>query len=370
MLQTVLQLLTDTFAYVLETLVHNLPSLALGVAAAAVITVFVDPEKVKAWLMKRSAVSIPASVAAGAFTPFCACGTMAVVLSMLATALPWGPIMAFLTSSPLMSPDEFVLISGILGLSFAIALTVASILLGLGSGAITHVIEKKTHFLDNQARFNKAQACGCTGEEPETEAASEPGCVEPAGEPVQACLCAQPAPAFAAAACCGPMPAPVCGCGTAAKPVAKRSTPAWIRKLRLSEVGRAAFDVGVKKILVYFTVFAAVGYLINRFIPASVIVGLFGAHNVFAVPLAALVGLPLYVSGSSSIPIIQSLMNSGAGAGAMLAFMITGPGTSAGVIAGISTIMKKNALALYLGYILFGAILMGYAYDVLILLFA
>ncbi len=123
MLQTVLQLLTDTFAYVLETLVHNLPSLALGVATAAVITVFVDPEKVKAWLMKRSAVSIPASVAAGAFTPFCACGTMAVVLSMLATALPWGPIMAFLTSSPLMSPDEFVLISGILGPSFAIALT-------------------------------------------------------------------------------------------------------------------------------------------------------------------------------------------------------------------------------------------------------
>ncbi len=349
MLQTVLQLLTDTFAYVLETLVHNLPSLALGVATAAVITVFVDPEKVKAWLMKRSAVSIPASVAAGAFTPFCACGTMAVVLSMLATALPWGPIMAFLTSSPLMSPDEFVLISGILGPSFAIALTVASILLGLGSGAITHAIEKKTHFLDNQTRFQKAQANDRGGE---------------------ACLCAQPAPALAAAACCVPMPTPVCGCGTAAKPAAIRSTPAWIRALRLSEVGRAAFDVGVKKILVYFTVFAAVGYLINRFIPASVIVGLFGAHNVFAVPLAALVGLPLYVSGSSSIPIIQSLMNSGAGAGAMLAFMITGPGTSAGVIAGISTIMKKNALALYLGYIFFGSILLGYAYDVVILLLA
>ncbi len=166
------------------------------------------------------------------------------------------------------------------------------------------------------------------------------------------------------------MPTPVCGCGTAAKPAAIRSTPAWIRALRLSEVGCAAFDVGVKKILVYFTVFAAVGYLINRFIPASVIVGLFGAHNVFAVPLAALVGLPLYVSGSSSIPIIQSLMNSGAGAGAMLAFMITGPGTSAGVIAGISTIMKKNALALYLGYIFFGSILLGYAYDVVILLLA
>jgi uncharacterized membrane protein YraQ (UPF0718 family) len=114
-MNSVFEILRNTLLYVLNTLAHNSPALVLGVLIAAAIQVYVDPEKMKGWLMRRSSVSIPATVAFGAFTPFCACGTMAVVLSMLATALPWGPVMAFLTSSPLMSPEEFVMMSGILG---------------------------------------------------------------------------------------------------------------------------------------------------------------------------------------------------------------------------------------------------------------
>jgi uncharacterized membrane protein YraQ (UPF0718 family) len=53
----------------------------------------------------------------------------------------------------------------------------------------------------------------------------------------------------------------------------------------------------------------------------------------------------------------------------MLAFMITGPGTSAGVLAGIATIMKKRALALYAAYLLVGAVLLGYAYELIVMLF-
>jgi uncharacterized membrane protein YraQ (UPF0718 family) len=143
----VFETLWNTVLYVLNTLVHNSPALILGILVAAAIQVYIDPEKMKGWLMRRSSVSVPATVAFGAFTPFCACGTMAVVLSMLATALPWGPVMAFLTSSPLMSPEEFVMMYGILGPTFAIALVAASLLIGLGSGYMTHIIEKKTHFL-------------------------------------------------------------------------------------------------------------------------------------------------------------------------------------------------------------------------------
>jgi uncharacterized membrane protein YraQ (UPF0718 family) len=129
---------------------------------------------------------------------------------------------------------------------------------------------------------------------------------------------------------------------------------------------KAAFDIGVKKILPYFAAFAGIGYLINRFIPSEWISALFGAKNIFAVPLAAIIGLPLYINGDSSLPLIQSLMQSGVGAGAMLAFLITGPGTSAGVLAGIATIMKRRAIVLYVAFLLIGAILLGYA-DELIL---
>lgn len=100
--------------------------------------------------------------------------------------------------------------------------------------------------------------------------------------------------------------------------------------------------------------------------PSFILTALFNAKNIFAVPLAAIIGLPLYVNGASSIPLIKALMEGGASGGAMLAFMITGPGTSAGVIAGIGTIMKKRAIILYIAFLLAGAILLGYLYDILI----
>ena len=357
-MNVVWETLRNTVLYVLNTLVHNSPALILGIVVAAAIQVYVDPEKMKGWLMRRSSVSIPATVAFGAFTPFCACGTMAVVLSMLATALPWGPVMAFLTSSPLMSPEEFVMMYGILGPAFAVALVVASLLIGLGSGYVTHIIEKRTHFLDHQLRFSKAETAGC-------------GCPSCAGP-------ANPVPGNAVFSVreeeCGCDAAGLsigenangCGCGEAAldQPTGMQPIGNFFRRHRIDEVAKAVLDIGIRRILPFFALFAGIGYLINQFIPTSWITEVFGSHNVFAVPLASLIGLPLYVNGDSSIPLLQSLMGSGVSGGAMLAFMITGPGTSAGVLAGIATIMKKKAIALYVAYLFVGAILLGYAYDI------
>jgi len=329
--------------YVYNTLIHNALFLLLGIAIAAVITVHVDPEKFKDVLLRRSNISIAGSVAFGAFTPFCACGTMAVVVAMMATALPWGPVMAFLTSSPLMSPDEFVMIAGILGTKFAIALTVASIIIGVGSGYITHLIEKRTNYLVNQARLAPAVPTNTC-------------CELPVGEQIMAC-------------CAKSEPSPACGtsCFFPAT-VPKIINNPFLKKLKLGQMFQVFIDVGLKNVLVNFAAFAAVAYVINKFVPTAFIAQYLGTGNQFAVPLSALVGLPLYVSGESSLPLINMLMKSGATSGAMLAFMITGPGTSAGVIAGIATIMKKRAVGLYVLFLLVFSIILGYGYDLLIAL--
>lgn len=361
----VLGILKDTVLYVLATLLHNAPALVLGVLVAAAIQVYVDPDKMRNWLMRRSSVSIPATVAFGAFTPFCACGTMAVVLSMMATALPWGPVMAFLTSSPLMSPEEFVLISGIISPSFAIALAAASVIIGLGAGYITHVIEKKTHYLRDQLRFTAKQApaattggCGCSVPAGTGAALANTSCCSEDREDC-GCGCSDDGEDEAVGGC---------GCGELAMepPVGVRPVGNIFTKYKIDQMLKAAFEVGVLKILPMFALFAGIGYMINRFIPNEWISAIFGANNIFAVPLAAVIGLPLYINGDSSIPLIQQLMHSGVSAGAMLAFMITGPGTSAGVLAGIATIMKKKAIALYVAYLLVGAIVIGYAYDLIV----
>jgi uncharacterized membrane protein YraQ (UPF0718 family) len=221
------------------------------------------------------------------------------------------------------------------------------------SGGLTHVIEKKTNFLKDQLRFtksSKAQTCGCSSATSET-----------------ACGCSATIPVNEQA-----ISAPTCGCNSST-PVSNQkpskninSITEFMNKIRIKEVGKAIIDVGLKQILLYFTIFAGVGYLIQSFVPTSLIVSLFSGESIFSVPLAALIGLPLYVSGEGAIPLIKALMEGGAGEGAMMAFMITGPATSAWVIAGITAFMKKKVIGLYIGFVFVGGVLIGYLYQFLL----
>lgn len=364
------QLLTDMLSYVVGSLVHNGIYLAIGIIIASVLTVYVKPEKFKKTLMQKANVSITSSVAFGAFTPLCACGTMAVIIAMLSTTLPLGPIMAFLTSSPLMSPDSFVLIAGIINLNFAIALTLASLIIGAGSGYITHLIEKKTDFLKDQIRFSKKQevsSCGCSNEpdvEPEIQTC---GCSVTNYIPLEICCSNQ---TFSEAAIENNNNQFPLFLSNSFEPVdnivVKLSV--FAKNIKWRELTQAFVNIGIKQILLYYSLFVAIGFLLNSFIPSSVIVALFSSKNIFAVPLAALIGLPIYVNGESAIPLINTLMAGGASGGAMLAFLITGPGTSAGVVAGIATILKKRAILLYVLFILVSGILLGYLYDMILAL--
>ncbi len=340
------EILSKTLTAVITSLSHNWIPLGFAILTAAILKVHVDTEKLKAAILRKTNISILGSVALGAFTPFCSCGTMALVIGMLTTTLPWGPIMAFLTSSPLMSPEGFILIAGIIGLKFAIALSLASIVIGLGSGYLTHFIESKTDFLKNQTRFSGKtpdQTYGCSG----TAATSEPDvCNASTGDHINIVGCDS--------------------CETDTKNTTRNDLSKFFQKLKLAEITEGLIDLGLKQIIPNFALFVAIGFLVNYFVPTAWIMALFNAKNFFAVPLAALIGLPLYVNGESALPLIKSLMDGGAGDGAMLAFLITGPGTSAWVIAGIATFMKKRIISLYVFYILAGGILLGYLYDLLL----
>lgn len=339
-------LLYLTVAAVIESLLHNWLILAFSIVTAVALKTYMDTGKISNALLRHKKVSIAASVAVGAFTPFCACGTMAVVVGMLSTVLPWGPVMAFLTSSPLMSPNGFIMTAGVIGLRFAIALTAASLMIGLISGFVTNAIERKTRFLNNQLRYaDKPQSPVSSSTEVAQAVSSCAGCACAASAVVQA----------------------DCSCMAQETQADLTHKAVWVQKLRLREFIQNLFDIGVKQVLLYFSLFVAVGYLINTFVPANLVSALFGIQSAAAVPLAAAIGVPLYLTTESALPIIQSLLQSGASEGAMLAFVITGSATSAWVIAGLMTFLKKRAVALYLLYILAGAVLFGYLYDFVLL---
>lgn len=336
----VVMFLKDLFIQTLEALVtslqHNWKILLFAIVLAVILKTYLNADKLNNLLFKKNKISILASVLFGAFTPLCACGTTAVIIGMLTTTFPWSPIMAFLTSSPLMSPDGFVLISGVIGLRFAIALTAASLIIGLSAGFITNIIEKKTDFFKNQSRFTgnkKNVKCGCSDAVIEKECACSISSVSPE------CSCSQ-------------------------DPIKSETFMAKIvHKYKLKQLANEFIHLGLKQILLFYMIFICIGYLINYFIPSSIISVLFEANSLYAVPLASIIGLPLYITTESGIPIIQSMIKSGASQGAMLAFMITGSATSAWVIAGLTSFMKKRAVSLYVVFILIGGIVTGYLFD-------
>ncbi len=115
-----------------------------------------------------------------------------------------------------------------------------------------------------------------------------------------------------------------------------------------------------------FLGFAFLGYVLNGLIPPAWVAAIFGTGNAYSVPLAATLGLPFYINTEGSLPLVRALIDGGMSQGAALAFLISGAGTSVGAIAGALTIARWRVVTLVIGTLWVGAIVMGYAYDLLL----
>jgi len=182
----IMGLLQRSFEQVLLSLLHNWPFLLASILIAAILKLFVDARKVSAFLARHRGAGVGAATAAAVGTPLCSCGTTAVVLGMMASTLPWGPIVAFMVASPLSSPEGMIYTAGLFGWPFAIAMFAASVALGLAGGAAATVLENRG-LLNGQARFSAVTprraivpiplgadvtatpTCGCSAPRPASE---------------------------------------------------------------------------------------------------------------------------------------------------------------------------------------------------------
>lgn len=311
--------------------------LLIGILLAVSINVYLDPDKFKKFLEKNSKMSIFGSITFGAFTPLCACGTMAVLLSMFITAMPWGPVMAFLISSPLTSPSEFMFQTAFFGTNFAIAVLISSLALGIFAGLLAHGLDKNTSFFKNQFRMVATSNVEVTINNTEIETAIN---------------------------CCDSNEKRNEVNDVIDIKFNKKVT--FIKKYKINEFIKKFYELGIKKVLLYFVVFIAIGRVAEMVIPKEWIMSLLGGNKTFSTVLGATIGLPLYVSGSAALPLMKSFMNSGASQGVLLAFLITGKATGVPVIAGMATILKKRAILFYVLFVYFGGIVVGLLYQLIL----
>ncbi len=295
--------LLKIFAYtghqVWLTLLKNWPFLLASVVMATLLRRYLDSARIAAFLHRHQKAGVMAATAASVATPLCSCGTTAVVIGMMASRIPWAPVIAFMVASPLTSPQELIYSAGLFGWPFALAFFAASIVLGLGGGLLGSIFDRHG-WLAGQVRFQKDEACGSCG-----------GCPE--------------------------------------RPSRKRI---------VLETARTGL-----RLLLVFLAFTFVGYFVNQLIPGSWIGAVFGKNKIYGIPLAATLGLPFYVNSEASLPLVRAMLAAGMSPGAALAFLITGAGTSIGAISGALAIARWRVIGLVVFTLWAGAMVCGVAFN-------
>ena len=120
----------------------------------------------------------------------------------------------------------------------------------------------------------------------------------------------------------------------------------------------------VKKVAPYIFIGVAIGAAIHNLIPEHMIRSILGERKWYAVPLATLVGVPMYADIFGTIPVAESLLAKGAGLGTILSFMMAVTTLSFPSIVMLSKAVKKKLLAAFIGIVTVGIIIVGYLFNV------
>lgn len=241
----------------------------------------------------------------GALSPFCSCGVVPLIAALLASGVPLAPVMAFWLASPIMDPEMFVLTAAVIGTEFAVVKTLAAIGFGLLGGGAVLLLQGSSALRD---------------------------------------------PLIGAASCCAVSSV------TKARPIAWAF---WQDGKRLSH-----FKTDLWASLFFLGKWLGLAFLIEGamvfYVPMQD-VGLWLAElGPWAVPAAAVIGVPSYLNGYAAIPLTNTLMEHGLQMGAALTFMTAGAVTSIPAAVAVKALVRGPVFGLYIVLALLGSLLVGF----------
>ena len=126
------------------------------------------------------------------------------------------------------------------------------------------------------------------------------------------------------------------------------------------------FGRNVKATGVYFLIGILLSALFQRYVPTELMTRLFGGDEAWGVLMAATIGVPLYVCGGGTIPILQKWLVSGMSLGSAAAFMITGPATKITNLGAMKIVLGMRHFIYYLAFVLLFACAVGLVVNVLV----
>ena len=297
----------DRVVAVGESFGSTLPFLLLAVAFAAYSKATGADALIARAFTGREAQMVLVAALFGALSPFCSCGVIPIIAALLAMGVPLSAVMAFWLASPLMDPTMFAMTTGILGWEFAVAKTVAAAGIGMGGGYLT-------------------MALGRTGmlADPLREGVGNGGC----------------------------------GASSVRNPNPQVHWKFWEEGAR-----RTTFAKNAWSNLLFLGQWLALAFALEAvmiaYVPQETVAGVLGADSWFAIPLAAVVGIPAYLNGYAALPLVSGLIESGMSAGAGMAFLVAGGITCIPAGIAVWALARPPVFAVYIGTAFAGAIGFG-----------
>jgi uncharacterized membrane protein YraQ (UPF0718 family) len=360
--------LTEISLFVSKNVWHTLPLFVVSILLSVLIRHLKLDGLIRRAFTANVGKAILLATLVGAFSPFCSCTVIPIIAGLLISGVPLAPVMSFWIASPTMDPEVFTLSVGILGWPMALARLGATLTVSLAAGYVTHALGSLT-WLRNILKQKRsatpayalssaaiAESSTSTGTEGSRIMSLGPSAVQ--SEPCLDDVCQEETNI----ASCGSE-----GCGAQGS-----SSTDWRAQIRDSfrrinwkefrmEFLRQSWNLG-RWILLAFLLEA----LITRYVPQAAIAGVLGQDNPLAVPLAALVGIPLYLNNFSALPIVSGLLAQGMQPGAAIAFLIAGPVTTVPAMTAVYGTVRQRIFLLYVGIALVGAVLAGLATNLIL----
>lgn len=282
-----------------------------------VLQEYIPPEKIQSILSSKNGKGYIIAAFLGAITPFCSCSTIPFLKGLLRAKAGFGTMMVFLFASPLLNP----IIIGLFVITFGWKVTAFYFTVALTVSIIAGYTLEKLGF----EKYVKKEAYSCS-----TAATS---CCD-TKEEVKENSCAV-------------------DCGI--------EKPSIVEISKWKRIWNTTWK-DFKQVLPYLLFGILLGSLIYGFMPSEFIASVASEDNPFAVPIAAIIGVPLYIRAEAVIPLSGALMAKGMGAGAVMALIIGSAGASLTEVILLKSIFKNKMIAAFLFVIFSMAILAGYSY--------
>ncbi|MDH7578733.1 MAG: permease [Bacillota bacterium] len=255
----------------------------------------------------------------GALTPFCSCSTIPILVGLLNSGAPFGASISFLLTSPVLNPVILGLFLTLFGWRVTFTYGIITFILAAAGGALWERLGLASEVKKVDLASNPAGSC-CAG------------------------------------ACCAQME-------TIPLDLFTQNTGLW-EKIKPKIKGAAAQARTLFfQVLPYLLLGAGIGAFIYGFVPAAWIAKIAGPQNPFAVPVAAIVGIPMYIRAETIIPIGLTLMQKGMALGTVAALIIGGAGASIPELTLLAAIFRPRLVAAFMITILFIAVAAGFTFN-------